>query len=152
MKKTDLAQHYYDKDEAKIKALYADILYMEHHQSLCHKHMNNVDRAAQFGAFAALTGHYDALVEKARYTEKLKDMETDAKDMLDHKIKQLLTSIQFKNDVKIVYFKPDEKKEGGRYLTVVSAVKKLDEMQSVLFLETGEEIAFSNIINIEFLG
>lgn len=42
---------------------YADIINMQHHVSQNHPQMPILDRAAQFGSFAALRG-YDAAVEK----------------------------------------------------------------------------------------
>ena len=43
---------------------YKDIYDMPHHVSDRHPHMSIKDRAAQFGAFAAVAGHSEA-VEKA---------------------------------------------------------------------------------------
>lgn len=44
---------------------YDDIIHLPHHQSMTRPHMSMHDRAAQFGAFAALTGHGDAVSETA---------------------------------------------------------------------------------------
>ena len=150
MKHDDL-QHY-NKDEAKIKALYGDIIAMPHHVSLHHKSMSRTDRAAQFGAFAALTGHYDALAEKARYTEKQKCMEKDAEKILDGKLELLKMNINLHPIVKVVYFKPDEIKEGGAYVTITSVVEKLDDINFTIVLENGETIKYSNIIDIDMHG
>ncbi len=60
-------------DDGDIK--YADIINMEHHQSSTHPHMSNYDRAAQFSPFAALTGHEEAIQEKARLNEFKTDIE-----------------------------------------------------------------------------
>ena len=48
---------------------YADILDLPHHQSKRHPHMSNQERAAQFSAFAALTGHQEAISESIRRAE-----------------------------------------------------------------------------------
>ncbi len=44
---------------------YDDIIHLSHHQSIKRAHMSLHDRAAQFGAFAALTGHEEAIDETA---------------------------------------------------------------------------------------
>jgi hypothetical protein len=45
---------------------YDDILHLPHHQSERHPHMSNLERAAQFSPFAALTGHGDVIQETER--------------------------------------------------------------------------------------
>ena len=47
---------------------YEDILYLEHPTSQAHPRMSRVERAAQFSAFAALSGYEDA-VKEAEITE-----------------------------------------------------------------------------------
>ena len=44
---------------------------MPHHVSSWHPLMSRSERASQFGAFAALTGYHDALIEKARIVDDL---------------------------------------------------------------------------------
>ena len=44
---------------------YDDILYLPHHQSKRHPPMSNLERAAQFSPFAALSGHGEAIAETA---------------------------------------------------------------------------------------
>ena len=43
--------------------IYNDIINMQHHQSVKRPHMSMHDRAAQFGSFAALTGHKESIRE-----------------------------------------------------------------------------------------
>lgn len=43
--------------------MYNDIINMPHHQSVKRPHMSMHDRAAQFGSFAALTGHKESIRE-----------------------------------------------------------------------------------------
>ena len=47
---------------------YEDIVNLPHHRSQTHPHMSMEERAAQFSSFAALTGHKEAVREKARRT------------------------------------------------------------------------------------
>ena len=60
----------YNKNEVKKMKIqvcheYDDIIQLPHHQSSMRPHMSMQDRAAQFGAFAALTGHEAAVQETA---------------------------------------------------------------------------------------
>ncbi len=49
---------------------YDDIIEMTHHVSATRPHMSNIDRAAQFAPFAALTGLDDAIDDTADRREK----------------------------------------------------------------------------------
>ena len=51
---------------------YEDIVNLPHHRSETHPHMSMEERAAQFSSFAALTGHKEAVKEKARRTSRRK--------------------------------------------------------------------------------
>ena len=53
--------------------LYGDIIKMPHHVSKRKAHMKNKDRAAQFAAFAALSGFDSAIMETARITSEKKE-------------------------------------------------------------------------------
>lgn len=46
--------------------IYADIIHLPHHRSKRRAPMPQADRAAQFSAFAALSGHSQALSETER--------------------------------------------------------------------------------------
>ena len=46
-----------------MKRDYSDIINLPHHVSLKHPHMSQLDRAAQFAPFAALTGYEDMIDE-----------------------------------------------------------------------------------------
>ena len=51
---------------------YDDIISLPHHRSENRPHMTNLQRAAQFSAFAALKGFDDEIAETARTTEEVK--------------------------------------------------------------------------------
>ena len=53
---------------------YKDIMDLPHHQSAKHPRMSMVERAAQFGSFAALTGHSDAIKEESRLVDKKEEL------------------------------------------------------------------------------
>ena len=42
--------------------------------------------------------------------------------------------------VSITYFQPDERKAGGKYVTVAGVLKKIDEYEGVLVMEDGTRV------------
>ena len=51
----------------------------------------------------------------------------------------------------VTYFRPDERKSGGTYLTDIGVVKKIDPDSQFLIMESGVSIAMSRIREIELL-
>ena len=51
--------------------------------------------------------------------------------------------------ITFMYFVPDSKKDGGKYVTVTGNVKKIDEYRNVLILENKTEIPIKEIIDIK---
>lgn len=56
-------------EEIIVKGKYGDMLNMPHHQSARHRPMPLADRAMQFGAFAAVAGHDDAVKQSELQAE-----------------------------------------------------------------------------------
>lgn len=139
----------FDAEEQKVKALYGDLLEMNHHVSTVHRAMGRVERAAQFGAFAALTGHYDALAERARHTEAERTVEKDVRDILDLKLRDLKRDGMVSSLLRITYFKPDERKDGGAYVTQITVVKRWDDVEAVMIIENGDRIPYAYVMDVE---
>ena len=112
-------------DENKSK--YEDIIDLPHHVSYRHPRMSRIDRAAQFAPFSALTGYDAAVEETARLTEGLTELDETARALLNDKLRMLADSLDGEPQISITYFRPDERKAGGAYLTIRGAVKTLDE-------------------------
>ena len=51
--------------------------------------------------------------------------------------------------ITVTYFKPDEKKSGGSYITVTGNIKKIDEYEDTIMLVDGLKIFVKEICNIE---
>lgn len=130
--------HYYD-----------DILHLPHPVSKRHPQMPVSDRAAQFAPFAALTGHADAVKEAERLTESRAELGCDAIEILNAKMQLVLALIKQRPEIAVTYFKPDEKKAGGAYLTIYQAVKKIDDIERILVMEDGTKIPISMIVDID---
>lgn len=50
--------------------------------------------------------------------------------------------------IQFTYFLPDNKKSGGRYVTVVGIVKKIDEYKKCFILTSGQQIPIEDISDI----
>ena len=128
---------------------YDDIIDLPHHVSRKHPQMPLLDRAAQFAPFAALTGYGAAVAETARLTETQTELDETARALLNEKLRMLADFLDEEPQVSITYFRPDERKAGGAYVTVSGIVKTLDEYartvmmadQSVIPMERIREIS-----------
>ena len=129
--------------------IYDDIIHLPHHVSTKHPHMALRDRAAQFSPFAALTGHGAAIKETARLTDERVELDEYMKNVLNDKLQTIAERLKDKPDIMITYFRPDEKKNGGAYVTVMGTVKKLDAYERVVVMTDGQEIPMDDIVDIE---
>lgn len=128
---------------------YEDIIHLPHHQSKVRPHMSLYDRAAQFSPFAALTGHEAAIQERARLTKRQLELDETEKTRLDWQLGLIRNRIAQRPTIRITYFKKDEKKEGGSYVTIEAVVKKLDPVQRKIILENYESIDVDLILELE---
>ena len=135
----------YYKDEHR----YDDIINLPHHQSRERAHMSLHDRAAQFAPFAALTGHEEAIEETARLTDEKITLDETAIEKINEKLNEISNHLPKKKTVSITYFKPDKRKSGGAYLTDIGTVKKIDEVEKVVIMDSGMKISMEQIIEIE---
>lgn len=128
---------------------YEDIIHLPHHVSMKHPHMENIDRAAQFSPFAALTGYDTAIKETSRLTEERVELDEYMKAVLSNKLQIISERLLDHHEIAITYFQPDKKKKGGAYVTVIGVVKKIDEYDRMLVLTDKTEIPIDDIINLE---
>ena len=54
--------------------------------------------------------------------------------------------------VKLTYFVPDARKEGGEYRAVEGNVRKIDEYNGVIVLDDGEEIEIGRVRGYSNVG
>ena len=128
---------------------YDDIIGLPHHVSATRPRMSMIDRAAQFSPFQALTGYGAAIQETGRLTDRKIELSEDERIVLDMKQQILLYNIRERPDVSITYFIPDERKDGGSYVTVTGNVKKIDDYQRLLILTDRAQIPLDEIVDIE---
>lgn len=125
---------------------YDDIINYPHPVSKKHKPMSLEARAAQFAPFAALVGYDDVIVETGRQTnERIKLSE----DQASH-INELLIYLIENKDVTatFTFFKEDEYKQGGAYISVTGNIKKADIDNQKLILEDKTVIDINSITSI----
>ena len=127
---------------------YADIIDMPHHQSDKRQHMSLHDRAAQFAPFAALRGYDDEITETARTTDARIELSAEEIEELNDKLNNLIADIKQKPMVSITYFKPDDKKSGGAYITVTGNVRRIDDVERVISFTDGKTIKIEDVYNI----
>lgn len=128
---------------------YDDIINLEYPTPNTRKRMKISERAAQFSAFAALTGYDDAIEETARLTDPKTMLSEDEQNEIGEKLKYLKEKIAEKPFVRIVFFVPDALKSGGRYVTAEGEIRKIREFEKKILLSGGEEIAFDDILFID---
>ena len=128
---------------------YDDIINLPHHRSKERAHMSLHDRAAQFAPFAALTGHEEAIEETARLTEEQIMLDETAIEAINEKLYEISLHLSEKRNLSITYFRPDQYKSGGAYLTDVGTINKVDEMEKVIIMDSGMKIPMEQIIEVE---
>ena len=128
---------------------YDDILHLPHPTSTKHPRMPISERAAIFSPFAALTGHGAAIAETARLTDRRIELDEDTKAELDRRQAVLLERISEQPEITVTWFQPDERKEGGAYLTLSGQLKKVDSITRTLSLTDGTEIPLDDVLELE---
>lgn len=124
---------------------YDDIIDLPHHVSANHPQMSREQRAAQFSPFAALSGHGEATVEAARFTERRLELDENMRAELDVRIRDAFES---RARVSITHFVADKHKEGGSYATSVGVIAKIDEREGTVVLTDGQCLAVRDIVEI----
>ncbi len=128
---------------------YDDILRLPHPTSQRHPRMPIRDRAAIFSPFAALTGHGAAIAETARLTQRRVELDEDGRARLDRKQHLLAQIIDRRPEVTVTWFRPDEKKDGGSYVSTTGRLKTTDSVGRLLVLTDGTKIPLDDILDIE---
>ncbi len=128
---------------------YDDILHLPHHISATRPQMPLLDRAAQFMPFRALTGYEDAVHETARLTDEKPELTEDEKALLDMKLQKLAENLSAHPQAAVTWFRPDQKKTGGAYVTTTGQLKKIDDVAGVLVLMGGDRIVIEDILDIQ---
>lgn len=130
---------------------YDDIINLPYRKSTKRKHMEISMRAAQFAPFSALTGYDELVEETARITDSRVVIDEYVKADINEKLIYISENLDEKIKVSITYFVPDEKKQGGKYITVSGFVKKIKEYEKKVIMWDEREIPIEEIISIKEL-
>ena len=125
---------------------YDDIINLSRPVSAKHPRMAMIDRAAQFSPFQALSGYGAALQETARLTDQKIELAEEELVLLDEILRRLADT---GTEAGFTWFRPDLKKSGGAYVTTHGRIKRLDSIQRVVLLESGNIIPIEDILEIE---
>ena len=128
---------------------YDEIMGLPHHVSKTRPQMPMSDRAAQFAPFAALTGYDAAIKETGRLTDERIELDVEALSALDMKYQLLMEALDEAPEVTITYFQPDERKTGGKYVSAVGAVKKIDDFERRITMRDGTRIPTDDVLSID---
>ena len=126
---------------------YDDIIHLPHKQSETRAHMSNRDRAAQFSPFAALSGHSEAMEETARLTDGRIVLSEYEAQLLNERLMERVENP--KQTVRVTYFVPDEKKQGGRYVSEVKTVRAVNLAERAMLFEDRSEVSLDDIVGVE---
>ena len=136
------------KEDNKNRQQYDDIINLQHHVSSNRDHMSMINRAAQFSPFAAVTGYDGAIKETARLTDLRIELDENEKTILDEKLRIVQEQLSRQLEIEFIYFRPDEMKAGGDYISMIGTVKKIDGYERVVLMQDGTRIPIEEIIDI----
>jgi len=128
---------------------YKDIINLPHHTSKTRPRMSAYNRAAQFSPFAALTGYDEAVKETARLTKEKIELDEYQIAIINDKLNYALEDKNRNSILSITYFKPEDKKKGGEYLTVLGIIKRIDEGSHSVILKDKSVIPINLIYGID---
>lgn len=128
---------------------YDEIMMLPHYVSKTRPQMPMADRAAQFAPFSALTGYDSAIKETGHLTDEKIELDEEALTELNMRYQLLIDALDEEPEVAITYFKPDERKAGGEYVSVTGAVKKVDDFARLLTMQDGTKIPMDDVLAMD---
>ena len=131
----------YDDIKDKTRPLYPDLPPMPIH-----------DRAAQFSPFAALVGYEDAVEETERLTDSRREMLEDEIAELNRQLRELQSRLRERPEIRVTYFIPDRKKDGGRYASKIGNARTIDQYSNAIVFTDGESIPVKDMYSVVFTG
>ena len=127
---------------------YDDIINIPHYEPKYHPRMSKYKRSAQFAPFAALVGYDEQVQECSRLTDKRLEIDDELKEKINNKLNKINELIKNSPEVEITYFIPDEKKDGGKYITEIGNVKRIDYINRFIKLTDNKKIILDDVIDI----
>ena len=128
---------------------YEDILPLPHHRSVKRSHMTQLDRAAQFAPFAALSGFDGEIAEARRLTDSEAELTEWAAEQLDGQLQAVRRELGRQPEVTVTWFVPDGRKSGGTDRTVTARVRKILEPEGILLLEGDTRVPINQVVHVK---
>ena len=125
---------------------YNDIIHEKRYIPRCA--MSREDRAAQFSAFAALTGFDGVILETGRLTDRFVDMDDGELLVMNAALCRLMEQIHEQPVVQLTWFRADDRKEGGAYVPYTGRLKRIDEYNRLLIFIDGTQISIDTLVEI----
>lgn len=124
---------------------YDDIIGLERRRSEKHPPLSARQRAAQFSAFAALSGYGECVSERTRLTERRVPLGEEDCAELDRRLAYLVQHLSERPVVTLTLFVTDAKKDGGAYIEKTGAVRRVCAQEGFLELCGGERVALRSV-------
>lgn len=126
---------------------YKDIINLPYQKSKNRTHMSLDERASQFMPFSALAGYEASLEEIRRTTDKKIELSQENKDIISAKL-NYISLHRLYEEVKIIYFVKDLKKQGGMYKTINSCIKRIDDVRRKIVFTDNEELDIDDVFDV----
>lgn len=113
-----------------------------------------IERAPQFSAFATLVGLDDQMNETARLVDSKIELSENESEILNRKFQLLAHKLEEDKEcpkIKVSYFVPDPRKDGGAYVTKIGVVKCIDEIFFKIRFADGVEIGVLDMLDFEIM-
>lgn len=88
------------------------------------------------------------ITEAGRLTDRRIELDDGEIAVLDERLR-LVMADGANPEVSVTWFQPDERKNGGSYVTTIGKVKKVDELKRTLVMKDGAEVPIEEIIDIQ---
>lgn len=128
---------------------YEDIINLPPHKSKKYPQPTMEDRAARFSPFAAVTGYEEMVMEEARMTDEKVELDESVKEKLSERLGIIMNMSELNPEVKVTYFKPDQRKAGGSYHEITGQIKGIDQYRRQIVMYDGGLIQIDDVIDIE---
>lgn len=130
---------------------YDDIIHLSRPASPNRARMSQLDRAAQFSPFAALTGYEEAIEETGRLTDPRRELGEARYADLNRALHEVLEVLKTGPMVRMVRFLPDGTKTGGQYVSCQYRIRKIDLHHRIILTTEGETIPLDDLWELELL-
>ena len=76
------------------------------------------------------------------------ELEEYEKALLDEKLQQVRLRLSERPTITVTYFQPDDQKEGGAYVQINGAARRIDEHKKTLVMVDGMEIMLDRLADL----